>query len=61
MYSGYTREKLYKPVFYKLPTDEERAAECLKTLTSNLSVYDGILSKQKYLAGDVRVLPPSLI
>lgn len=34
---------------------EERAAEYKATLDHKLQVYDGILSKQKYLAGNVRI------
>ena len=32
---------------------EERAAECAATLEEKLKGYERILSKQKYLAGDV--------
>lgn len=39
-------------------TDENVAAELLKTLDSKLDAYEKILSKQKYLAGDVRASPP---
>jgi glutathione S-transferase len=34
-------------------TNEERAKESLATLEANLDVYEQILSKQKYLAGNV--------
>ncbi|KAF7981310.1 hypothetical protein HWV62_34243 [Athelia sp. TMB] len=35
-----------------LKTDEARVAELTNTLASKLDVYEGILSKQKYVAGD---------
>lgn len=34
-------------------TDQAKAGEYLKKLEANLDVYDTILGKQKYLAGDV--------
>lgn len=37
-----------------LKTDENRASEHIKNLEEKLDVYDVILSKQRYLAGDVR-------
>lgn len=39
-----------------LKTDDARLAEHLKTLEAKLDVYDVILSKQKYVAGDVSTL-----
>lgn len=35
-----------------LTTNEEKVNELIKTLEAKLDVYDKILSKQKYLAGD---------
>lgn len=40
-------------------TLEVVVAECTKKLEENLKVYDKILSKQKYLAGDVSPAMPS--
>jgi len=37
-----------------LPADEERVKELIPQLESKLDVYEVILGKQKYLAGDVR-------
>lgn len=39
-----------------LQTNEERVSELLGLLQSNLNAYDVILGKQKYLAGDVRLV-----
>ena len=39
--------------FYGISTDEAKAAEHQATLEEKLKVYDVILSKQKYVAGDV--------
>lgn len=38
-------------------TDEARAAELAATLESKLEGYERILSKQRYLAGDVCTRP----
>lgn len=38
---------------YKLESDQAAVAKHLAGLNSTLDVYDGILAKQKYLAGDV--------
>ena len=35
-------------------TNEERVKECLAILEANLDIYEQILAKQRYLAGDVR-------
>lgn len=35
-------------------TDEKIVENSLKTFTAKLAAYEVILSKQKYLAGDVR-------
>ena len=35
-----------------LPTDEARVTEFKNTLAGKLDVYEGILSKQEYVAGD---------
>lgn len=40
------------------PRDEAAYADAVAKLSANLDVYEVILSKQKFLAGDVR---PSLI
>lgn len=37
-------------------TDEKRVTDLTATLNSKLDVYEKILSKRKYLAGDVRYL-----
>ena len=34
-------------------TDEKRVADLTETLNAKLDVYDKILSKRRYLAGDV--------
>jgi len=44
-------EKVFKPAL-GLVTDEKTFAEHVKTLNDKLDVFDLILSKQKYLAGD---------
>ncbi|EAU83236.1 glutathione S-transferase [Coprinopsis cinerea okayama7 len=44
-------EKVFKP-FYGLTTDEEALKKHLTSLEAKLDVYDKILGKQKYLAGD---------
>ncbi|CEL54669.1 Glutathione S-transferase PM239X14 OS=Arabidopsis thaliana PE=2 SV=1 [Rhizoctonia solani AG-1 IB] len=42
-----------------LPVDEAEIEKAVETLTSNMKAYESILSKQKYLAGDVGIsLPP---
>ncbi|KAG2109405.1 glutathione S-transferase [Suillus discolor] len=48
-------EKVFKPRFGLQP-NEERVGEALKTLQEKLDVYEVILSKQKYLAGDFLTL-----
>ncbi|KAI0284822.1 glutathione S-transferase [Russula brevipes] len=45
------RETLYKKS-HGQPIDEESVKELLPVLESKLDVYEAILSKQKYLAGD---------
>ena len=37
------------------PTSDEAAAEHARNLEGKLAAYEHILSKQKYLAGDVRI------
>lgn len=37
-------------------TNEEAVKEALETLNAKLDVYEKILSTQKYMAGDVRIL-----
>jgi glutathione S-transferase len=39
-----------------LQPDEERVSELLGMLQSKMDAYDLILSKQKYLAGDVHLI-----
>ena len=50
---GILHERVFKQ-FHGLPADEERVKELVPQLESKLDVYEVILSKQKYLAGDVR-------
>ena len=45
-------EKLVKP-HHGLPPDDTAAAKFLESLDGKLNGYEAILSKQKYLAGDV--------
>jgi len=45
-------EIVYKPNFYGQPTDPKKVAESKAALDTKLDVYEQILSKQKYLAGD---------
>ncbi|KAI0696179.1 glutathione transferase [Cytidiella melzeri] len=45
-------EKIVKPMLFGKPTNEEVVKETLAILESKLKVYDVILGKQKYLAGD---------
>ena len=40
-------------LIYKAPADKEAADIALKQLGAKLDVYDQILGKQKYVAGDV--------
>jgi hypothetical protein len=40
-------------LFFKRPTDKGVVDSSLKELGLRLDVYDQILSKQKYIAGDV--------
>jgi len=49
-----TNEKIYKP-YQGLPPDIEAFDKSIADLTVKLDVYDKILSKQKYLVGDVRL------
>ncbi|KAF9238098.1 glutathione S-transferase [Melanogaster broomeanus] len=48
-------EKVFK-LFHGLQTDEARAAEYLATLNAKMDVYEVILGKQKYLAGETVTL-----
>jgi hypothetical protein len=41
---------------FGVPTNEERVKELVGTLEQKLDVYDVILGKQKYLAGNVRCI-----
>jgi len=45
-------ERLWKKVILKQESNEEIVNEAMELLLKNLDVYDGILSKTKYLAGD---------
>jgi len=45
-------EKVFKPMFWKIPTDEERVKTLAASLEKNLDVYETILSKQQYIGGD---------
>jgi len=45
-------ELYLKPLVYKLPTNKEVVDSSLKELGIRLDIYDQILSKQKYIAGD---------
>ncbi|KAI5122250.1 hypothetical protein M0805_007115 [Coniferiporia weirii] len=49
--AGLAAEKIFKPM-KGLKGSDERAEEYSKTLEEKLKVYEVILSKQKYLAGD---------
>ncbi|THH04270.1 hypothetical protein EW145_g5645 [Phellinidium pouzarii] len=49
--SGLATEKVFKPMG-GLKGSDERAAEYAQTLEAKLKVYEVILGKQKYLAGD---------
>ena len=51
--SGITTEKVFKKAYGGV-TDEKRVEELLGQLEDKLDVYEAILGKQKYLAGDVR-------
>ena len=48
-------EKIFKP-YHGLPPDDAAAAKFLEGLDGKLDGYEAILSKQKYLAGDVSIL-----
>ena len=45
-------EKVFKPMF-GMKTDEELVATLIQGLDAKLNGYEAILSKQKYLAGNV--------
>jgi len=45
-------EQYYGPLIFKKPTDKGVVDSSLKELGLRLDVYDQILSKQKYIAGD---------
>jgi len=45
-------ENFYGPHIYKKPADKEVVDSSIKELGLRLDVYDHILSKQKYIAGD---------
>ncbi|EGO03794.1 hypothetical protein SERLA73DRAFT_175443 [Serpula lacrymans var. lacrymans S7.3] len=50
--SGLSFEMIAKKIFFKTDPDEARVAQLLSTLNAKLDVYEEILGKQKYLAGD---------
>ncbi|PPQ71214.1 hypothetical protein CVT24_009995 [Panaeolus cyanescens] len=50
------RESIYKPLYFKLPCNSEVYKQNIAELDTKLAVYDKILSKQKYIAGDVLTL-----
>ncbi|TFK27435.1 glutathione S-transferase [Coprinopsis marcescibilis] len=45
-------EKVFKPLFHKVQPDEKLFEKHNEILKAKLDVYDKILAKQKYLAGD---------
>lgn len=45
-------EKLFKGIHGQGPADEAKVAEYTARLEATLAVYEGILSKRKYLLGD---------
>ncbi|KAH6708809.1 glutathione S-transferase, partial [Leptodontidium sp. MPI-SDFR-AT-0119] len=49
---GIAYEKIYKLMKGEGPTDEAQVAKYAARLDSTLAVYDRVLSKQKYPAGD---------
>jgi len=51
--AGILVEKVFKQ-YRGLPANEDRVNELVPQLEAKLDVYEAILSKQKYLAGDVR-------
>ena len=51
--SGIIWEKVIKQYIGEA-TNEERVKELVPQLESKLDVYEGILGRQKYLAGNVR-------
>jgi len=53
--TGVIAEKVYKP-YRGLAPDEERVKELVPQLEGKLDGYEAILSKQKYLAGNVRLV-----
>lgn len=46
------RETLYKPAFFKAPTDPKTIAALAPKLAKVLDIYDAHLATHKYLAGD---------
>ncbi|KAH7377566.1 putative glutathione S-transferase [Cadophora sp. MPI-SDFR-AT-0126] len=50
--SGICFERVFKPLKGLGPTDEEVVKKHAANLDATFAVYDGILAKQKYLAGD---------
>lgn len=49
---GLALEKFFNPIFFGVPTNEAKAEEHLRAFEEKLKVYDVILGKQKYVAGD---------
>ncbi|KAH8093123.1 glutathione S-transferase [Cristinia sonorae] len=54
--NGVANELVFKPVLYKKETDQAKLVEALASLNDTLNVYETILSKQKYLAGEYLTL-----
>ncbi|KAF7972943.1 hypothetical protein HWV62_16504 [Athelia sp. TMB] len=50
---GLALEKFFKKTFFGLDADEAKVSELTITLGAKLDAYEKILSKQKYVAGDV--------
>jgi len=44
-------------LFHKLPVNQEEYEKYLSRLEVTLDAYDGILSKRRYVAGDVHLIP----
>ena len=51
IYTGVYRSRRYS--YHGREPDEARVKKCVETLTMKLEGYERILSKQKYIAGDV--------
>jgi glutathione S-transferase len=49
-------EKVFKPMFYNAPPDEEKVKQLSEKLASHLDTYEKILSKQDYIGGNTFTL-----